>query len=80
MDKASDILVQLLEATAASSQQIAHRDLKLGNMLLYASMCVKRADFRLSYRIPEGKMVSAFCRTLELSTLELFLPWLQDPF
>lgn len=42
---------------------VAHRALKLGNLLLASHMNVKLADFRLSRRLAEGGLVSGFYGT-----------------
>ncbi|XP_058512310.1 MAP/microtubule affinity-regulating kinase 3-like [Ochotona princeps] len=80
-DKARDLLRQILAAVEyCHEQHIAHRDLKLGNILLDSRLHVKVSDFGLSRRLPEGQMVSGYCGTPTYSAPEVFLERPYDPF
>ncbi|XP_040823583.1 serine/threonine-protein kinase MARK2-like [Ochotona curzoniae] len=80
-EEAKDLLGQLLEAVEyCHAQRVAHRDLKLRNILLDTNMRVKLADFGFSCRLPEGQLVRGFYGTPEYSAPEVFLSRPYDPF
>ncbi|XP_008272311.2 MAP/microtubule affinity-regulating kinase 3 [Oryctolagus cuniculus] len=62
------------------AQRVAHRDLKLGNLLLDSQLNVKLADFGLSCHLPEGELVQGFRGTPEYSAPEVFRQDPYDPF
>uniref|UniRef100_A0A5F9C9D7 non-specific serine/threonine protein kinase n=1 Tax=Oryctolagus cuniculus TaxID=9986 RepID=A0A5F9C9D7_RABIT len=62
------------------AQRVAHRDLKLGNLLLDSQLNVKLADFGLSCHLPKGELVQGFRGTPEYSAPEVFQPEPHDPF
>ncbi|XP_062034516.1 testis-specific serine/threonine-protein kinase 3-like [Lepus europaeus] len=65
---------QILAAVSyCHAQRVAHRDLKLENLLL-DSQHIKLADFGLSSHLPEGELVQGFCGTLEYSAPEVSQP------
>ncbi|XP_062032023.1 MAP/microtubule affinity-regulating kinase 3-like [Lepus europaeus] len=61
-------------------QRVAHRDLKLGNLLLDEHLNLKLADFGLSLRLEQGTLVRGFWGTPEYCAPELFLGEAYDPF
>ncbi|XP_008272318.3 MAP/microtubule affinity-regulating kinase 3-like isoform X1 [Oryctolagus cuniculus] len=72
---------QILAAVAhCHAQRVAHRDLKLGNLLLDSQLNVKLADFGLSCHLPEGELVQGFRGTPEYSAPEVFRQEPYDPF
>uniref|UniRef100_U3KP01 non-specific serine/threonine protein kinase n=1 Tax=Oryctolagus cuniculus TaxID=9986 RepID=U3KP01_RABIT len=72
---------QILAAVGhCHAQRVAHRDLKLGNLLLDSQLNVKLADFGLSCHLPEGKLVQGFRGTPEYSAPEEFQPEPYDPY
>ncbi|XP_008272326.3 serine/threonine-protein kinase MARK2-like [Oryctolagus cuniculus] len=72
---------QILAAVGyCHAQRVAHRDLKLENLLLDSQLNVKLADFGLSCHLPEGELVQGFRGTLEYSAPEEFQREPYDPF
>ncbi|XP_002721582.4 uncharacterized protein [Oryctolagus cuniculus] len=72
---------QILAAVGhCHAQRVAHRDLKLGNLLLDSQLNVKLADFGLSCHLPEGELVQGFRGTPEYSAPEVFRQEPYDPF
>ncbi|XP_062034515.1 MAP/microtubule affinity-regulating kinase 3-like [Lepus europaeus] len=72
---------QILAAVGhCHAQRVAHRDLKLGNLLLDSQNNIKLADFGLSSHLPEGELVQGFHGTPEYSAPEVFQPEPYDPF
>nr|XP_051688499.1 MAP/microtubule affinity-regulating kinase 3 [Oryctolagus cuniculus] len=75
------IFDQILAAVGhCHEQRVAHRDLKLKNLLLDSDMNVKLVDFGLSWQLPEGELVSGFCGTPKYSAPEVFRQEPYDPF
>nr|XP_008272320.1 serine/threonine-protein kinase MARK2-like [Oryctolagus cuniculus] len=75
------MFAQVLAAVAhCHAQRVAHRDLKLGNLLLDSQLNVKLADFGLSCHLPEGELVQGFRGTPEYSAPEVFRQEPYDPF
>ncbi|XP_062053600.1 serine/threonine-protein kinase MARK2-like [Lepus europaeus] len=61
-------------------QRVAHRDLKLGNLLLDEHMKIKLADFGLSLRLEQGTLVKGFWGTPEYCAPEVFRGEAYDAF
>ncbi|XP_062053596.1 serine/threonine-protein kinase MARK2-like [Lepus europaeus] len=61
-------------------QRVAHRDLKLGNLLLDEHMKIKLADFGLSLRLEQGTLVRGFWGTPEYCAPEVFRGEAYDAF
>ncbi|XP_062034512.1 serine/threonine-protein kinase MARK2-like [Lepus europaeus] len=75
------IFDQILAAVGHCHEQgVAHRDLKLKNLLLDSDMNVRLVDFGLSCQLPEGELVSGFCGTPKYSAPEVFQQEPYDPF
>ncbi|XP_062046194.1 MAP/microtubule affinity-regulating kinase 3-like [Lepus europaeus] len=80
-DEARTLFGQALAAVSyCHGQRVAHRDLKLGNLLLGAHLTLKLADFGLSLRLEQGTLVRGFWGTPEYCAPELFLGEAYDPF
>ncbi|XP_062066758.1 MAP/microtubule affinity-regulating kinase 3-like [Lepus europaeus] len=79
--EARSLFGQALAAVSyCHGQRVAHRDLKLGNLLLDAHLNLKLADFGLSLRLEQGALVRGFWGTPEYCAPELFLGEAYDPF
>ncbi|XP_062053589.1 uncharacterized protein LOC133763913 [Lepus europaeus] len=61
-------------------QRVAHRDLKLANLLLDAQLNLKLADFGQSLRLEQGTLVRGSWGTPEYCAPEVFLGEDYDPF
>ncbi|XP_062037460.1 MAP/microtubule affinity-regulating kinase 3-like [Lepus europaeus] len=80
-DEARALFGQALAAVSyCHGQRVAHRDLKLGNLLLDAHLHIKLADFGLSLRLEQGTLVRGFWGTPEYCAPEVFLGEAYDPF
>lgn len=63
--KAMALFKQVLVAVShCHAQRIAHRDLKLENLLLNSDHKIKLSDFGLSCHLAEGVLVQGFCGTI----------------
>nr|XP_051704690.1 serine/threonine-protein kinase MARK2 isoform X3 [Oryctolagus cuniculus] len=80
-DEARALFGQALAAVSyCHGQRVAHRDLKLGNLLLDEHMTIKLADFGLSLRLERGTLVRGFWGTPEYRAPEVFLGEDYDAF
>ncbi|XP_008248733.1 serine/threonine-protein kinase MARK2 isoform X2 [Oryctolagus cuniculus] len=80
-DEARALFGQALAAVSyCHGQRVAHRDLKLGNLLLDEHMTIKLADFGLSLRLERGTLVRGFWGTPEYCAPEVFLEEDYDAF
>nr|XP_051705823.1 serine/threonine-protein kinase MARK2 isoform X2 [Oryctolagus cuniculus] len=80
-DEARALFGQVLAAVSyCHGQRVAHRDLKLGNLLLDEHMTIKLADFGLSLRLERGTLVRGFRGTPEYCAPEVFLREDYDAF
>nr|XP_051676661.1 putative sperm motility kinase W [Oryctolagus cuniculus]XP_051676662.1 putative sperm motility kinase W [Oryctolagus cuniculus]XP_051676663.1 putative sperm motility kinase W [Oryctolagus cuniculus]XP_051676664.1 putative sperm motility kinase W [Oryctolagus cuniculus]XP_051676665.1 putative sperm motility kinase W [Oryctolagus cuniculus]XP_051676667.1 putative sperm motility kinase W [Oryctolagus cuniculus] len=80
-DEARALFGQALAAVSyCHGQRVAHRDLKLGNLLLDEHKNIKLADFGLSLRLERGTLVRGFCGTPEYCAPEVFLGEDYDTF
>ncbi|XP_062037462.1 serine/threonine-protein kinase MARK2-like [Lepus europaeus] len=80
-DEARALFGQALAAVSyCHGQRVAHRDLKLGNLLLDAHLHIKLADFGLSLWLEQGTLVRGFWGTPEYCAPEVFLGEAYDPF
>nr|XP_051700201.1 serine/threonine-protein kinase MARK2 isoform X2 [Oryctolagus cuniculus] len=74
-DEARALFSQALAAVSyCHGQRVAHRDLKLDNLLLDEHMNIKLADFRLSLRLEQGTLASHSRRGALLPVLPLTPP------
>nr|XP_051691942.1 serine/threonine-protein kinase MARK2 isoform X3 [Oryctolagus cuniculus] len=80
-DEARALFGQALAAVSyCHGQRVAHRDLKLGNLLLDEHMTIKLADFGLSLRLERGTLVRGFWGTPKYCAPEVFLGEDYDAF
>ncbi|XP_060232618.1 sperm motility kinase-like [Meriones unguiculatus] len=71
--QAQHIFTQLVCAVHyCHNNGIAHRDIKLDNILLDGKGNIKLCDFGLAIRVTDGEMVLGFCGTVEYCAPELF--------
>ncbi|XP_002709626.1 serine/threonine-protein kinase MARK2 [Oryctolagus cuniculus] len=79
--EARTLFGQVLAAVSyCHAQHVAHRDLKLGNLLLDEHLNIKLADFGLSLRLEQGMLVRGFWGTPEYCAPEVFLGEAYDAF
>lgn len=72
-DETSTLFGQALAAVSyCHAQRVAHRDLKLGNLLPHEHVNIKLADFGLSLQLEQGTLVRGFWGTPEYCAPEVF--------
>ncbi|KAJ8686677.1 hypothetical protein QAD02_022471 [Eretmocerus hayati] len=76
---ARSVFAQIVSAVEyCHSTGVAHRDLKIENLLLDAHMNVKLADFGFSNRFAPGEMLSTYCGSPPYAAPEVFRGKLYD--
>uniref|UniRef100_A0A5F9CKW4 non-specific serine/threonine protein kinase n=1 Tax=Oryctolagus cuniculus TaxID=9986 RepID=A0A5F9CKW4_RABIT len=79
--EAMALFKQILAAVShCHAQRVAHRDLKLDNLLLNSDHKIKLSDFGFSCHLAEGALVHDSCGTPLYSAPEVFQPGAYDPF
>ncbi|XP_062038601.1 serine/threonine-protein kinase MARK1-like [Lepus europaeus] len=79
--EAMAMFYQVLAAVShCHAQHVAHRDLKLENLLLDSRLNVKLGDFGLSCQLAQGALVRGFCGTAAYCAPEVFERWPYDAF
>ncbi|XP_069927152.1 serine/threonine-protein kinase MARK2 [Oryctolagus cuniculus] len=79
--KAMALFKQILAAVShCHAQRVAHRDLKLDNLLLNSDHRIKLSDFGFSCHLAEGGLVHDSCGMPLYTAPEVFQPGGYDPF